>query len=376
LDSLSKHAQVPNRFFATAPVCSPARTSLITDIKTYNIGTGHHRSKYNVPSFVKHFTALLRKEGCYCSNNEKTDYNVGNLIQFTNQAWDESYDCVRSVVKDNLCCSRNFMSYQPQMRYLNYIDTGPMSKEIRKDGRSDKLNPLQKSILTPRPVEFLYDYVNDPRCTKNLIDNPKYLKTIKQLSDTLYLHMIESKDVMLIPEFEMQKIDQKTTLYDFSASASNYPIKDVVNAAWLSGQIGKNSIEKQINLLNSKVPTISYWAAIGLKSQPLASLEKYKKQMSDFLTSKSSSAITPVIASVFYDFDANKNAFLKLEEICLSEDTYLSWLAFQMMIYSKRKKDYLPIIQKYQEKEKGRKGFEMANTSSQMLEYAIKLETK
>ena len=91
--------------YATYPVCAPARSSIITgmyptrlgahnmrtgnfhdyktpeqvDHKTY-IGvrdkTGRNVSEYEVvpPKHIKPFTEILRKEGYYCANNFKCDY--------------------------------------------------------------------------------------------------------------------------------------------------------------------------------------------------------------------------------------------------------------------------------------------------------------
>jgi arylsulfatase A-like enzyme len=90
MDSLAKIGTKFTRAFATGSVCSPSRTALITGMKTYTLGTGHHRSNYPIPEFVKGFPYYLKKEGYYCSNNEKTDYNVSNPKAFTEEAWNES----------------------------------------------------------------------------------------------------------------------------------------------------------------------------------------------------------------------------------------------------------------------------------------------
>lgn len=80
------------RAFSTGSVCSPSRSTLITGIKTYELGTGNHRSNYAIPDFVKGFPKYLRDAGYYTSNNAKTDYNVANQKEFIAEAWDESSD--------------------------------------------------------------------------------------------------------------------------------------------------------------------------------------------------------------------------------------------------------------------------------------------
>jgi len=54
------------------------------------MGTGNHRSNYPIPGFIKGFPYYLQQEGYYTSNNSKTDYNVGNVEAFTEEAWNEN----------------------------------------------------------------------------------------------------------------------------------------------------------------------------------------------------------------------------------------------------------------------------------------------
>lgn len=76
--------------FSTNSVCSPSRTTLITGVRTYETGTGHHRSKYRIPEFMKGFPHFMKQAGYYTSNNSKTDYNVAGAPAFTKNAWNES----------------------------------------------------------------------------------------------------------------------------------------------------------------------------------------------------------------------------------------------------------------------------------------------
>ncbi len=98
LDRLSEEGVRYTSVFATAPVCSAARTALITGMYQTTIGGHQHRANQSYPSFrhspyqavpppfVKTFTEYLRAAGYYATNNAKTDYNFGVPIT----AWDES----------------------------------------------------------------------------------------------------------------------------------------------------------------------------------------------------------------------------------------------------------------------------------------------
>lgn len=76
--------------FSTNTVCSPSRTSIITGVPTYQLGTGNHRSNYAIPDNIKGFPYYLKNSGYYVTNNYKTDYNVQDEQAFIEEAWDDS----------------------------------------------------------------------------------------------------------------------------------------------------------------------------------------------------------------------------------------------------------------------------------------------
>lgn len=90
LDALALQGVRYTQAFATAPVCSPARSCLITGMYATSLGTQRLRSQFPVPQHIRGFSALLREAGYYCSNNVKTDYNLRNERAFIRDAWDES----------------------------------------------------------------------------------------------------------------------------------------------------------------------------------------------------------------------------------------------------------------------------------------------
>lgn len=76
LDGLAAEGVRYRRAFANAPVCSSARTTLITGMYPPSIGAQHHRSQVPLPAGFQLYPELLRAAGYYCTNNAKTDYNV------------------------------------------------------------------------------------------------------------------------------------------------------------------------------------------------------------------------------------------------------------------------------------------------------------
>ncbi|WP_439557541.1 sulfatase family protein [Dyadobacter sp.] len=90
MDALAASGTKFTNAFSTGTVCSPSRTALITGVKTYETGTGHHRSNYRLPADMHGFPYYLKQAGYHTSNNAKTDYNVADEKEFIADAWDES----------------------------------------------------------------------------------------------------------------------------------------------------------------------------------------------------------------------------------------------------------------------------------------------
>jgi len=90
LDEFAKQAVRYTHAFATAPVCSPSRSCLITGMFATSLGTQRLRSQFPVPAEFEPFTAPLRAAGYYCANHVKTDYSLRDEAAFIRRAWDES----------------------------------------------------------------------------------------------------------------------------------------------------------------------------------------------------------------------------------------------------------------------------------------------
>ena len=86
LDRMAAEGVRYRNAFANAPVCSTARTTLITGMYACSLGAHHHRSRLAVPEEFRLYPEHLRAAGYYCTNNAKTDYNLSE----PGRPWDES----------------------------------------------------------------------------------------------------------------------------------------------------------------------------------------------------------------------------------------------------------------------------------------------
>ncbi len=86
LDRLAGKGMIYLSAWSNAPVCAPARTTIITGMYPPSTGSEHMRSMIRLPDGMKMFPQFLREAGYYCTNNSKEDYN----LEKPGQVWDES----------------------------------------------------------------------------------------------------------------------------------------------------------------------------------------------------------------------------------------------------------------------------------------------
>ncbi len=90
IDQLAEQSVRYTHAFATAPVCSPSRSCLITGCYAPSLGTHQMRSAFPIPDSIRGFPALLREAGYFTTNNVKTDYNTSSEQRIIEESWDQS----------------------------------------------------------------------------------------------------------------------------------------------------------------------------------------------------------------------------------------------------------------------------------------------
>lgn len=536
--------------FSTGTVCSPSRSAIITGLKTYELGTGNHRSNYSIPEWVKGFPFYMKQNGYYVTNNSKTDYNVADEKGFIAEAWDESsgkagwwnreegspffsvfnfneshqsrtmtnpyewylnevleklpqeerigenefdmppfyrdspdmrkqmarvynslkltdnrigelinrlkseglldetiififadhgegmprgktnginfgyrvpftiwfppkyeylspwpmatqsaelisfedlaptmvslsgggvpahmkgriligknrsqeinqlflssdrsdngIDMVRSVTDGRYVYSRNYMPYMSDTRYIRYMEIGEIKQVMRADYENGMLDSLQSSIMEPRASEVLYDIENDIWETKNLINHPEYQVEVEKFRTELTRHLIERRDVLMLPEYELEKISENSTPYEFRENNNRYPVDEIYEAVKISGLRGEKEMRQQLELLKSENRIVRYWASIGLKSQHpenlMANLDELMEHVKD-----SYPPVSITVSSIVYNLNQDRDSQEALENYVLSDNRHLSLMAINYLIYVQNKSPFIEAVTKVYE---------------------------
>ena len=117
IDALAQRCMSYRSAWSCAPVCAPARTTIISGMYPPSTGAEHMRSETHLAPGQKMFPQILREAGYYTSNNSKEDYNLAH----TGKVWDESSDKAHWRKREN---------NQPFFSVFNYLITH--ESQIRK----------------------------------------------------------------------------------------------------------------------------------------------------------------------------------------------------------------------------------------------------
>ncbi|MDR2706471.1 MAG: sulfatase [Planctomycetaceae bacterium] len=131
LDKLAAKGTRYRHAWSNSPVCSAARTTIITGCYPASLGAEHHRSIVKLPESFYLFPQYLRNAGYYCTNNSKTDYNIQSKISGW---WDDSNQNAhwknRKANQPFFAVFNLTMTHESQMRNEYKLSRDPMSVPI------------------------------------------------------------------------------------------------------------------------------------------------------------------------------------------------------------------------------------------------------
>ncbi len=141
IEALAKNGVVFNHAFSQAPVCSVARSTLISGCYAPRIGAQYHRRSALVPmpEDLRMFPSYLRDVGYYCTNNSKEDYN----IEKADDIWNES---------SNQASYRNRRLGQPFFHVQNFHATHEGQLHFEESAQSTE--PTQTDPKTTKPFAY------------------------------------------------------------------------------------------------------------------------------------------------------------------------------------------------------------------------------
>ncbi len=147
------------------------------------------------PPEYMHGKAFL---GPYKTENAH-QYAFGSADRF-----DEAYDMSRSVLDGRYVYIRNFRPELPLIYRNSYREQIEMTRVlIEMDGRGELDGDAAYIFMKTKPVEELYDLLNDPHEVINLADDLAHRGKLLELRAALAAWQLEVNDMGFIPEHDM-----------------------------------------------------------------------------------------------------------------------------------------------------------------------------
>lgn len=91
IDRLAQRGMKYTNCWSNAPVCAPARTTIISGVFPTSLSAQHMRSQVPLPVDFKLAPQYLQELGYYCSNNVKEDYNLDKPKELWNESSDRAH---------------------------------------------------------------------------------------------------------------------------------------------------------------------------------------------------------------------------------------------------------------------------------------------
>ena len=199
IDSLANQGVRFTNAYATAAVCSPARSCLITGVYATTLGTQNLRSETVIPEEIIPFTKYLKESGYYCSNNYKEDYNFE-----IPGIWDESSETAHW---------KNRRDDQPFFAVFNY-ETTHQSKIFGSDSVYE--NRYQKYLDKIERTD-----PNSVPLPSYSFDTPEIRKLWARYYDNVQIVDLQIKD--LLKELATDGLVDNTIIFFYSDHGTGMP---------------------------------------------------------------------------------------------------------------------------------------------------------
>ena len=195
------------------------------------------------------------------NNDKKRKYIFGHRDRV-----DEVRDLARSVRDHHFLYIRNYMPHLGYNQPTAWPDKGEIRHEFYRLAKEKKMTPEQWHFAGPyRPVEELYDCLNDPRNLKNLAKSKKHKNILGRLRSEHIQHITDTVDLGFLPESEAWTMFGKRSGWELGQSKS-IPFNEIRNAAV---QVGIASESEFLKNLESENSVVRYWGAIGLTAKKI-----------------------------------------------------------------------------------------------------------
>jgi N-sulfoglucosamine sulfohydrolase len=239
----------------------------------------------------------------------------------------ERYDLSRAVSDGRYYFIRNFMPHRPLGRDSRYgfsVQANWNAWEQHFDaGRCDE---IQSQFFQPKAPIELFDTEKDPWHVQAVTSNPEHSARIQKMSDALDQHIIQTRDLGLIPEpmyHQLVGADKKhASLYEY-AQSDDYPIARILEVAKACSSRDTGLLDTYLQYCQDENPVIRFWGLYAIYLNKFSD-EKTLQTLRNVATSDQISANRIMAAQALGKCGDPEAAFrLLMKETMKADNTYL-----------------------------------------------------
>ena len=201
---------------------------------------------------------------------------------------DERMDLVRSVTDGRHVYLRNYFPHVSQGQRVAYQLETPTTRIWRALFDQGKTTEAQSTFWrVPKAPEELYDLQTDPDEVRNLAQSPAHRATLEKLRSAQRDHLVEIRDVCLLPEGEIHSRSEGSTPYEMAREETRYPLRRIVAAAELASHLEPGALPELNRLLADSDSAVRYWGALGFLMRGQAAVASTEDALSSALNDAS-----------------------------------------------------------------------------------------
>lgn len=159
IDRLAAKGMIYTNCWSNAPVCAPARTTIVSGMYPTSLSAQHMRSQVDLPAGLKLYPQVFRELGYYCTNNSKEDYNLSTGKDLWNDSSNKAHWRKRKAGQPFFAVFNFTTSHESQIRKRPHVASHDPSKvtvppyhpdtpEVRQDWAQyyDKISEMDQQV--------------------------------------------------------------------------------------------------------------------------------------------------------------------------------------------------------------------------------------
>lgn len=192
------------------------------------------------------------------------DYRPRQYIYTARDRCDETVDIIRAIRTQSHKYIRNYLPDRSHTQPNQYKDNKTFLIHMRQLHAEGKLKKETSVFFQPnRPLEELYDLVNDPWEMHNLANDPAYSNLLAGMRAKLWQTSAEIGDLGYIPEPILEESGKRYgNKYHVLAAVENRELQEACHS--ILGKCATKDLSGMLEGLAHERPEIRFWAAYGL----------------------------------------------------------------------------------------------------------------